>query len=206
MKNIKEFCGKPLVYWTLRALQKCRKIDRIFVATDSCEIKQTVNDLEFPKVEVYDREEKNATDTASTESVILEFLNKKSFADSDNFVLVQATSPLTETQDFEQAIDQYNLEKADSLLACARVKKFIWGDDKKPINYDYKNRPRRQDFKGVLMETGAFYINKVGNIKKHKNRLCGQISIFEMPEFKNVDIDTKDDWDFAERLMKKYIL
>ena len=205
-KNIKEFCGKPLVYWNLEALQNSVNIDRIFVATDCEEIKSVVNSFGFSKVEVYDRDPQNATDTASTESVMLEFIAKQKFKDSDLFFLVQATSPLTQAKDFNKALLKLKQEKSDSLLTCVRTKRFFWSEDGTPYNYDYKKRPRRQDFKGMLMENGAFYINTIANIKKDQNRLSGKITIYEMEEYKAVDIDEIDDWVVAEQILKKYNL
>ena len=76
-KNIKEFCAKPLVYWNLEALQNSRNIDEVYVATDCKEIKDIVSGFKLPKVKVYDRNTQNANDTASTESVMLEFIDKK---------------------------------------------------------------------------------------------------------------------------------
>lgn len=55
-KNIKEFCGKPLVYWNLEALQNSQNIDDIFVATDCKEIKDIINNFNLSKVKVYNRE------------------------------------------------------------------------------------------------------------------------------------------------------
>ncbi len=205
-KNIKEFCNKPLIYWNLNALQNSLNIDKIYVATDCNKIKKIVESFNFSKVFVYDRNKENASDTSSTENVMLEFINKNSFFDSDIFILVQATSPLTKTADFDKALKQYKEEKADSLLTCIRTKRFFWNKEAKPLNYDYKNRPRRQDFEGLLMENGAFYINTIGNIKKNKNRLSGKISIYEMPEYTAIEIDEEDDWIIAEKLMEKYIL
>ena len=204
-KNIKDFCGKPLVYWTLKAIEDSEKIDKVYVATDCNEIKDIVNSFLFTKVEVYDRDEENAVDTASTESVMLEFINKQDFKDKDNFILVQATSPLTQAKDFDNALKQYENEKTDSLLTCVRTKRFFWNINGTPINYDYKTRPRRQDFDGILMENGAFYINTIVNIKKYKNRLSGKISIYEMAEFNMLDIDEEDDWIVGEKIMYKNI-
>ena len=205
-KNIKEFCGKPLVYWNLEALEKSNNIDEIFVATDCEEIKNVVNSFNFSKVKIYDRDKENASDTSSTESVMLEFINKQNFKDSDLFFLVQATSPLTQTKDFDKALETLKNENADSLLTCIRTKRFFWDKNANPINYDFTNRPRRQDFDGLFMENGAFYINSIGNIKKDKNRLSGKIAIYEMEEFTAVEIDEEDDWLIAEKMMYKYIL
>lgn len=205
-KNIKEFCGKPLVYWNLEALQNSQNIDDIFVATDCKEIKDIINNFNLSKVKVYNREAENASDTASTESVMLEFINKQNFKDNDLFFLVQATSPLTQTKDFDKALEKLKIEKADSLLTCVRTKRFFWDNNSNPINYNFINRPRRQDFDGLLMENGAFYINTISNIKKNKNRLSGKIAIHEMQEFTAVEIDEEDDWLIAEKMMYKYIL
>ncbi len=205
-KNIKEFCGKPLVYWNLEALENSKNIDKIFVATDCNKIKDTIHSFGFSKVEVYDRNAINANDEASTESVMLEFIGKQNFSESDLFFLVQATSPLTQTKDFDEALETLKKENANSLLTCVRTKRFYWNDDGTPYNYNYKNRPRRQDFDGMLMENGAFYINTIKNIKNNKNRLSGKIAIYEMEEFTAVEIDEEDDWIIAEKFMYKYIL
>jgi len=205
-KNIKEFCGKPLVYWNLEALQNSSNIDKIFVATDCDEIKSVVNDFKFNKVEVYNRDPQNANDTASTESVMLEFIAKQNFNDNDLFFLVQATSPLTQTKDFNEALNTLKEQKADSLLTCVQTKRFYWNQDATPYNYDYNNRPRRQNFDGMFMENGAFYINTIANIKKDQNRLSGKIAIHEMEEFTAVEIDEEDDWIITEKLMYKHIL
>lgn len=206
LKNIKAFCGKPLVYWTILSLQNSINIDRIFVATDCDKIKEIVNNFNFTKVEVYDRDPKNAEDTSSTESVMLEFIYKNNFREDDLFFLVQATSPLTQTEDFDEALKLFIKNKADSLLTCVRTKRFFWDGDANSINYDFKNRPRRQDFYGLFMENGAFYINSIGNIKRYKNRLSGKVSIYEMKEFTAIEIDEEDDWTIAEKMMYKYIL
>jgi len=206
LKNIKSFCNKPLVYWSILALQKSKNIDEIYVATDCDEIKSVVNSFEFSKVKIYDREKKNAGSTASTESVMLEFINKNNFNENDLFLLVQATSPLTQTKDIDEALVQLKEDGADSLLTCVRTKRFYWNDDATPLNYDYTSRPRRQDFKGMLMENGAFYINTIKNITKDKNRLSGKIAIYEMEEFTSIEIDEEDDWIVKEQLMKRHIL
>ena len=205
-KNIKDFCGKPLVYWCLSALQNSKNIDKIFLATDCEEIRSIVNNFSFSKVNLYDRSEENSSDSASTESVMMEFLDKNSFDDDDLFLLVQATSPLTQTKDFDKALNMMKVAKSDSLLTCVRTKRFFWNDNGTPLNYNYLSRPRRQDFDGMLMENGAFYINTIRNIKVNKNRLSGKISIYEMEEFTATEIDENDDWIVAESLMRKYVL
>jgi len=207
LKNIKDFCGKPLVYWNLRALSAVESISRVYVATDSKEIKSIVTGFSFGKVEIYDRDPKNAEDTSSTESVMLEFIERHHISDDNIFLLSQATCPLTRTEDYLGGILKYmNSGDGSSVLSCSRIKRFFWNDLGFPINYDYLNRPRRQDFAGTLMENGAFFINSVKNIRRFKNRLSDKVEVYEMPEYSAIDIDEPEDWVTAEMAMKRYIL
>ena len=206
-KNIKIICGKPLIYWSLLALNKSMTIDQIYVATDCDEIKDTVIDFNFDNVRIFDRSNTNANNTASTESVMLEFLENKKFSDDDLFVLVQVTNPFTSSDNFDNAINTIkSSNKIDSILSCVETTRFFWTKNGKPINYDYNSRPRRQDFEGILMENGAFYINTVANIKKYKNRLSGNIHPYLMPEYSAVEADEEDDWLMLEKLMYKYVV
>lgn len=205
-KNIKMFCGKPLIYWALNALEDSKTIDKIIVATDCKEIANIVESFKFKKVSIYWRNPENAQDISTTESVMLEYIQQSNLQKNDYFILTQATSPFTQSKDFDLAFKKLKQQKADSLLSSARVKRFFWNEDGMPINYDFKNRPRRQDFKGNLVENGAFYINTVANILRYKNRLSGKISIYEMPEFTSIELDEPNDWVMAEILMKKNIL
>lgn len=203
LKNIKNLCGKPLIYWTISALEDSI-VDKIIVATDCQEIKDIVQAFNFSKVEVFDRKKENATDVASTESVMLEYLDCSRLLDSDVFMLVQTTSPFTETHHFNEGLELLN--RYDSVLSCAIDKKFAWSEDGYALNYDIKDRPRRQDYKGTLIENGAFYISNVGNIKNTKNRISGDIGIYKMPEYSIIELDEPVDWIVAEEVMRNFIL
>ena len=206
-KNIKIICGKPLIYWALLALTESKSIDQIYVATDCDEIKDVVVDFNFEKVQIFDRCDVNASNTASTESVMLEFLDSMNFSEEDLFILVQATTPFTSSDDFDNAINIIKSNsKIDSLLSCVESKRFFWTKDGNAINYNYYKRPLRQDFNGLLMENGAFYINTVKNIYKYKNRLNGNIHPYVMPEYTAIEADEEDDWLIIEQLMYKYII
>lgn len=206
LKNIKLFCGKPLVCWNIEALENCPMVDEVIVATDSDEIWNTVENQKYKKTKLYRRSEENACDTASTESVMLEYINYAQLPDDDIFMLVQATSPLTESVHFMEALQLYSKHEYDSIITCVRNYRFFWNEDGTSMNYDYRNRPRRQNFNGMLMENGAFYINIVGNVKESGNRLSGKIGIYEMPEYTATEIDEPDDWIVLENLMRKHVL
>lgn len=206
LKNIKLFCGEPLINWSIKALLGFKKLSRIYIATDSDEIADVAKGFNNDGIEIFHRSKETAQDNSSTESVLLEFIENNNIPDKTIIVLVQVTCPLTQTSDFENAYKLFTNGKYDSLLTVARIKRFLWKENGVPINYDYRNRPRRQDFNGVLMENGAFYMNTVKNIKKYSNRLSGKIATYEMPDYTAVDIDEPEDWNVAENLMQKHIL
>jgi N-acylneuraminate cytidylyltransferase len=206
LKNIKILNGKPLVYWTVKAACEASCVDKVIVATDSEEIKQVVLNFGFDKVEIYDREPANAQDTSSTESVMLEYINKSDLNTDDNFILIQATSQLLKAEYIDEMFNALKSSDADSIFSGVREKQFHWietTEGVKPINYDYKNRPRRQDFQGIIAENGACYINSIGNVLKEKSRISGKIIAYEMPAETAYEIDEESDWLIVEELMKK---
>ena len=205
LKNIKHIYGKPLVYWTAKAANDSQYIDKVIIATDSKEIKQTVNSFGLEKIEVYDRHPENAQDTSSTESVMLEYLYQSNLNDNDYFFLIQATSPLLKSKHIDEMYEKFIKEDADSAFTCVISKRFFWTKDGTPINYDYKNRPRRQDFEGYMLENGACYINSVRNIKQDKNRISGKKCLYVMPEYTSYEIDEPDDFIVIEKLMERHI-
>jgi len=211
LKNIKLINGKPLVYWTVKAACLCKYIDEVFIATDSDEIQAVVENFKnndesdiFAKSKVIGRSGETATDTASTESAMIEFANKYTF---DNIVLIQATSPLLESSDLDKGFEVFAKNDTDSVISVVRQKRFNWQVDSNgfatPLNYDVFNRPRRQEFDGYFVENGAFYITSKNSLLSTKNRISGRIKAVEMKEDTFFEIDEPSDWIIIESLMKK---
>lgn len=211
LKNIKQICGKPLVYWTIKAACDCKYIDRVYVATDNIKIKETVESFKtgvdanrFSKAVIIGRSEESASDTASTEFAMLEFANCYEFS---NIVLIQATSPLLQSADLNRGFEVFQAENIDSVISVVRQKRFHWSQDDKgyayPTNYDVFARPRRQDFEGYLVENGAFYITSKKALLESQNRISGNIKAVEMNADSFFEIDEPSDWVVIESLMKK---
>lgn len=177
-------------------------IDKVYVSTDSEGIRNVIEAYGNKKVEVIGRSQDTATDSARTESAMLEFAGKTDFSD---IVLVQATSPLLESVHLEEGIKRYFDTRADSLVSVVRQKRFIWqeNEDKsvKPLNYDPLKRPRRQDWAGYLVENGAFYITSREALLKSSSRISGRTVCYEMPEETYVELDEPRDWKIAEMLL-----
>lgn len=209
LKNIKPICGKPLVYWTVKAACECGHIDKVYISTESEKIKSAVLEFMrgeelFSKAEVIGRSERSAADTASTEYAMLEFAENYDF---DNIVLIQATSPMLTCTELDCGFEEFFRDGTDSVLSVVRQKRFLWenADDgyAHPINYDTLNRPRRQDFDGYLVENGAFYITSKESLIKSGCRVSGNIRTVEMSEDSYFEIDEESDWLITEALMQK---
>lgn len=202
-------CGKPLVYWTVAAACGCNAIDAVYVATDSEQIRETVGAFkaeggDFAKVQVIARSAESASDTASTESAMLEFANALEF---EHIVLIQATSPLLTSDDLDRGFALYEEEDTDSVLSVVRQKRFNWNVDAagnaKEINYDCFHRPRRQEFDGYCVENGAFYITSRQRLLDTGNRISGRIKACEMSEDTFFEIDEPEDWLIIEMLLER---
>jgi YrbI family 3-deoxy-D-manno-octulosonate 8-phosphate phosphatase len=200
-KNKKKMLGRPLFSWVLgEAIFS--DLDEVYVFTDDEEI-ITFLGKEYswsPKVKALFRNDVNANDTASTESAMLEFAEKINY-DFDMLCLLQATSPMTTSENINEAIKNMHVANNVSVLSVVKTHRFTWNEDGTPQNYDVFNRPRRQDFDGLLMENGAIYITTKTAFQNSKNRVSGKIGLIEMPEETLHEIDSLSDWTILENLL-----
>lgn len=199
-KNIKDFCGVPLVNIQTSVLLNVPLIDKVVISTDIEYIKD--NYIQHDGFEIFDRSPETATDEASTESVMLDYIERKNLAD-EIFILVQATNPFTKKEDYMKALKM--LDNYDSVLSVVKLDRFFWKNGIS-VNYNYKNRKRRQELinSELYIENGAFYISTVNQIKIHNNRLSGNIGQYEMDQHSLFEIDTEEDWELCELLYDFY--
>ena len=197
-KNIRPIAGKPLCAWALEAACRSGVFARVVVSTDSPRISGVVQGLGLP-VEILERPAELASDTASTEAVMLHAAEQLDF---DVLTTIQATSPLVQAEDFNNAYRLFASGGYDSLLTAVRIKRFFWDDDGKALNYSPRQRPRRQEFAGTLMENGAFYFTKRSILEDTACRLGGRIGIYEMSADNAVEIDDPKDWLLVEQALR----
>ncbi|MBD0833095.1 acylneuraminate cytidylyltransferase [Aestuariibaculum sp. TT11] len=199
-KNKRKMLGRPLFTWVLgEAIMS--ELDEVFVYTDDDGIIDFIN-KEYHwtnKVKAVKRRAESATDTASTEMAIFEFCDTSN-VDFDVFCLLQATSPFTTRTDINNCLGKIN-DDHDSALTVVNTHRFTWDESGHPDNYNPQNRPRRQDFKGLLVENGAVYATTKAALYKHKNRIGGQVALVKMPENSLMEIDTETDWITVETLL-----
>lgn len=197
-KNVKLIAGKPLFAWSLQAAIDSQIFTEIVISTDCEQIAEEVRQW-FPQVIIDQRPSELATDEASSESVMLHVAERYEF---EVMALIQATSPLTTSEDFAKARQHFESEGADSLVTGVEKKTFIWVDNK-PFNYDPKHRPRRQVMKSWLQENGAFYFTRKNLLLSEKSRLVGKICVYPMHEDTELELDELRDWERVEELLKK---
>jgi len=209
-KNIIDFCGKPLIVWTIEQLQLAKGIDSIWVSSDSEEI---LSISQSCGLETIYRPADISSDTATSESGWLHALTviEKEKGEADIIVAPQVTSPLREPSDFEKGIEAFIAQGCDSLFSsCVIEDLLIWEQGVKGtlknINYDYKNRKRRQDAPKQYVENGSFYMFTPNTLKRYNNRFGKNIGISTMAFWKMFEIDTIDDLKFCELLMENYLI
>ena len=209
-KNTMDFCGKPLIAWSIEQAIGCAGINNVYVSTDNPEI-AAVSKTYGAKVLI--RPDEFATDTASSEQALIDAVDQIVRKDKENIdvvVFLQATSPLRETSDIEGALQKFIDEQADSLFSGAVLDDFlIWhkvNGRLVSINYDYKDRGLRQNREKQYVENGSIYIFKPEILRRENNRLGGKIILYEMDFWKTYEIDTYDDIEICQYYMKSKLL
>lgn len=205
-KNKKKLLGKPLFSWTLgEAIFS--DLDKIYIFTDDKDIACMVKENYFwtNKVEIMIRSKESATDTASTEMGMKELAEKLNY-NFDILCLLQATSPLTSREDINNCLYKIIKEKYDSALTVVNTMRFLWNENGKSINYDFQNRPRRQEFSGILVENGAVYTTTKQQFLESGIRIGGNIAVVKMPEDTLTEIDEKEDWIIMEKLLENRLM
>lgn len=203
-KNVRLLGGKPLLAYSVEHALQARQVNRTIVSTDDSEIAEIARQY---GAEVLVRPPELATDTSSTESVLLHAL---SVLEQDEgyvpslLILLQPTSPLRQPEDIDNAIDTFNTAGADSLFSCYHSHAFHWKlQDDRPvsINYDYHHRPRRQDMAPEYIENGSIYITRPEILKQYENRLEGRICLYEMDFLDSFEVDAEEDFLLIEQLL-----
>lgn len=218
-KNIKKFCGKPLIAWTILSALKCRNLDRVIVSTDDKEIVRVAKKYgaEVPFL----RPAELAIPTIGIEPTLkhtYEWLLENENYKADALVLLMPTAPLRQTRHIDEAIEIFKKTKADSVLGVNETpanhtpywtlvrnkngKVTLWG------GVSLKNIiTRSQDFpKKCYARNDLVYVLKPKNLFEKKSNLYGnKVELYIIPDPSNyeADINTLDDWRDAELKFQK---
>jgi CMP-N,N'-diacetyllegionaminic acid synthase len=203
-KNIQKLAGKPLIAYTIEAAQQSGVIDRVIVSTEDDEIAAIAGEY---GAEIVKRPAALATDEAPTEPTLLHVV--KHLEETENYkadiiILLQATSPMREGAHIKEALQRFLGNGYDSLLSVCPSHTFLWKTNKDramPVNYDFKNRPRRQDAQPQYRENGAIYITDHKILVGEHNRLGGKIGLYVMQEEVSLEIDNAFDFWLCEQVL-----
>jgi N-acylneuraminate cytidylyltransferase len=208
-KNIIDFCGKPLLAWTIEQCKSSNSVSDVWVSSDDKEILDVAISY---GAKIINRPADISGDIATSESAWLHAINHlRSYNIQLDIVLApQVTSPLRETIDINNAISKFIEGNYDSMFSASMADDlFFWRELSvgiESVNYDYKNRKRRQDFKEQIIENGSFYLFKPEVIQKENNRFGSKIGYSKMEFWKMFEIDNIDDIRMCSALMKEFLI
>jgi CMP-N,N'-diacetyllegionaminic acid synthase len=211
-KNVKLLSNKPLIQYTTEVALKSKFLEKVIVSSDDDEIIFLSKEL---GVEVpFKRPSNLANDSSPTLPVILDalkyFESKGEFFDA--VCLLQVTSPFRTIAFLDNALKKFISSNSDSLISVQEVPHEYnphWTFELNESNYlnistgEEKIIPRRQELPKAFHRDGSIYITKV-SVLKEKNSLFGsKISHIVSPKELYVNIDTIEDWNKAEEIVKK---
>lgn len=202
-KNIKEFCGKPIIAYSIEAALGSGVFDEVMVSTDSEEIASVAK--EYGAKVPFMRSESTSNDFATTVDVIREVLNEyiergKNF---EYFTCIYPTAPFLEGGILREAVNRVIKTKAGALIPVVRFsfppqRAFVIKDGKLSYEFPEYEKVRSQDLEPIYHDCGQFYVCSVEAFEKNGSLITPNTIPYIMPEEKVQDIDTMSDWEIAE--------
>lgn len=210
-KNIKEFCGKPILAYSIEAAVGSGIFDTVMVSTDDEEIAAIAkqNGAEVP----FYRSEKTANDFATTNDVLLEVLEEyeKRGEHFDKGCCIYPTAPFVTSKKLQEAVKQLTESDADTLIPVVAFsyppqRAMVVENDRLVFKYPEYLDSRSQDLQPHYHDVGQFYVFRTEAFKKNQKLMVGNILPMIVSELEVQDIDNLTDWKIAEmkyQLMQK---
>lgn len=218
-KNIRDFCGQPLLAWPIAAACQAPSVDAVAITTDSEDYADAARVAGAQHVVM--RPAELASDTASSIDAVLHALDTLAGQghDFDIVLLLEPTSPLTEASDIEAALAQLEDGIAATPPATAivgvsaleahhpafAIRREDGGRIASYAGGDFGQLPRRQDIDAVFTLDGTLYASTVAALRERR-AFCHDATLgYVSPRGKGVEIDDATDWTCAEALMRARI-
>ena len=191
-KNKNNFCGKPLIVWTIEAAKKSKFVRDIYVSTDSQEIAEIskINGASVPRL----RSKLLAEDTTSSFDTAMDFVEYFTENNSGEMLLLQPTSPLRNNIHIDNMMIQVRNHKSEQCVSVRDITK---------LSLLANNKLNKND--RVYIPNGAIYYSKINYLKKVKRFFSKGCDTFLMDDFSSIDIDTQDEWNIAEACLNKVL-
>lgn len=207
-KNIRPFCGKPLIAYSIEAAKAAPSVKRIVVSTDNEEIAAVAReyDAEVPVM----RPAELASDTIPLVDAVmhmLDYLQKTEKYIPSHVLLLQATSPLREVSDIENAVKLLTERGGDSLVSLCRTENGLFtknGEDIVETLYDgYASGTNRQMLpKTYKLDGCMIYLIKTNVLRREHSFLGGKLIGYEIERWRAIDLDEPQDFVTGELLYK----
>ena len=202
-KNIRDFCGKPIIAYSIEAALESGLFDEVMVSTDSEEIAETAK--RYGAAVPFLRSEETSSDYATTADVIAEVMEAyvargRAF---DAFACLYATAPFVTAAKLRGAERILTETGADGVVAVARFSFppqrafLIENDCVRYAHPEYRNA-RSQDLAPVYHDCGQFYFCKTEAFAREHSLITERTAAYPVPEEEAQDIDTAADWAIAE--------
>ncbi len=202
-KNIREFCGKPILAYSIQATRECGLFDRVMVSTDDEEIAEMARryGAEVP----FRRSEEAAGDFATTTSVLLEVLGEyeKRGECFDTLCCVYPTAPFVTAERLRQAVSLLEESGADSVLPVVRYsfppqRCVVMQEGRLQFKWPEYAQTRSQDLEPFYHDAGQFYCLRVKSFLEQRALVMDNTVPLILPEMEIQDIDTEEDWELAQ--------
>lgn len=200
-KNIKDFCGKPIIAYSIEAAISSGLFDEVMVSTDSEEIAGIAK--KYGASVPFMRSAETSNDYATTNDVLIEVFNeyKKRGQEFDIAVCIYPTAPFVTADKLKRAIDMVEKDGADAVTPVVQFsfppqRAFIIRDNALEYQYPENASARSQDLEAVYHDCGQFYVMRPYNILHDVESTMTMPLI--MKELEVQDIDTIEDWKIAE--------
>ncbi len=208
-KNIKEFCGKPILAYSIEAAVQSGMFDTVMVSTDDEEIAGIAKQY-GAEVPFY-RSADTANDFATTNDVLLEVLEEyeKRGERFDLGVCIYPTAPFVTPEKLQKAVEELERSDADTLIPVVAFsyppqRAMIVRDGKLVFEYPEYLDSRSQDLVPHYHDVGQFYVFRTEAFQKNRKLMVGNILPLIVSELEVQDIDNLTDWEIAE--MKYWLL
>lgn len=210
-KNIKEFCGKPILAYSIEAALQSGIFDTVMVSTDSEEIAEVARTY-GAEVPFY-RSEETSGDFATTNDVLLEVLHEYEKR-GEYFELgccIYPTAPFVTAEKLKSGVDALLESDADTLIPVVAFsyplqRAMVVEDGRLVFKYPEYLDSRSQDLQPHYHDVGQFYLFRTEAFKQNKKLMLGNILPMVISEMEVQDIDNQTDWEIAEmkyRVMKE---
>lgn len=202
-KNIKEFCGKPILAYSIQAALDSGLFDEVMVSTDSEEIAEIAR--KYGANVPFMRSEKTSDDFATTADVLLEVLEEyeKRGSKFDYMACIYPTAPFVTPQKLElglNALKENQAVEAMPVVAFSYPPQRGYVIQEQRLNMKWKENlnKRSQDLEKLYHDCGQFYIYDVEKYKEKNGQVAEGIVPIIVDELEVQDIDNETDWKLAE--------